>query len=84
MNFTSIIDPEKITPLEYLILKTAKKPKTIGTLSMLLNAPEEVIKKGLFRLQLKGMIIIKGEFVEINWRKLDLMDYGLVKPVFPF
>ncbi|MBN2422167.1 hypothetical protein JXB41_02980 [Candidatus Woesearchaeota archaeon] len=83
-KFSSFIEPEKITPLEYLILKSAKKPKTIQTLSMLISAPEEVIKKSIFRLKIKGMIVIKDKYIEVNWRKLDLLEYGLIKPVFPF
>ncbi|MBD3204417.1 hypothetical protein GF327_09070, partial [Candidatus Woesearchaeota archaeon] len=83
LKFTAVIEPEKITPLEYLILKSIKKPKTIKTLSVMIDAPEEVIKKGILRLKLKGMIVIKEKFVEINWRKQDLLENGLIKAVYP-
>ncbi|MBN1502522.1 hypothetical protein JW930_03190 [Candidatus Woesearchaeota archaeon] len=84
VRFTLFIEPEKVTPLEYLILRLTKKPKTVKTLSMMINAPEDVIKKTLVRLQLKGMIVFKDKFVEINWRKQDLLEHDLVKPIYPF
>ncbi len=83
-NYTSIIEPEKVTPLEYLILKTTKIPVDLDFLAKKIRAPEDVMKKGVLRLKLKGMIVLKGNKIEINWRKKDLFDYNLIKPVFPF
>ncbi|MFH0876383.1 MAG: hypothetical protein V1859_10680 [archaeon] len=83
VNYTNIIEPEKITPLEYLILSVVVKPKTIKTISMLTDAPPDVIERALVKMQIKGLIVAKNEFIEINWRKQDLFDHGLIRPVYP-
>ncbi|MBU0757327.1 MAG: hypothetical protein KKF44_04625 [Nanoarchaeota archaeon] len=84
LNMTLFIEPEKTTPLEYLILKSIKKPKTIETIAMLTGAPVDVVQKFLFRLQVKGMIVAKDKYLEMNWRKKDLFEHKLIRPIYPF
>jgi hypothetical protein len=82
-GFPVEIEPERLQPLEYLVLKEALKPKKIDEISGKVKAPGEFVVRAILGLQAKGMIVIKDESIEINWRKKDLVDKGLIKPYIP-
>jgi hypothetical protein len=83
VGFSHAIEPEKLPPVEYIILRESVNNITFEELEKRINAPIELINKSLFELQLKGMIILKQGSVEINWRKKDLLEKGLIKPFWP-
>ncbi|MFH2020954.1 MAG: hypothetical protein ABIJ34_06045 [archaeon] len=83
INFTFHLEPEKLPPVEYLILRESIKPKSMQEISTKLNIPFELLDKILFVLHMKGMIIIKETKIEINWRKKDLFEKGLIAPFWP-
>ncbi|MBT4351344.1 hypothetical protein HOD20_02330 [archaeon] len=84
VNFTDVYEPEKLPPIEYLILKESVKPKTVEEISKKTKAPVELIQKAGFALRFKGMIIVtQDNKIEINWRKKDLLEKDLIKPFWP-
>jgi hypothetical protein len=84
INFSSEIEPEKIPPIEYLILKEVLNPKDIKSISKKIGVPEPFLQKVIFALHLKGMVVVKEQGkVEINWRKKDLFEKKLIKPYWP-
>lgn len=90
VNFTFEIEPEKLPPIEYLILKKSLNPISIEKIFLSIKAPKEIIEKAIFNLNLKGMVFIKNLnnnpndiFLEINWRKKDLFEKDLIKPFWP-
>jgi hypothetical protein len=84
ISFSSVIEPEQITPLEYLIVKNLQEPKTLEQIAQGINAPSDVAKAALSRLFGKGIcVIVKDNKIDVNWRKKDLFDRGLVKSLFP-
>ncbi len=83
-TYFNILEPEQITPLEFLIVESLNKPKSIDEISKEINAPEDVTKNTLNRLFGKGIcIMVKDNKVDVIWRKKDLFDLDLIKPVFP-
>jgi hypothetical protein len=83
-NFSNIIEPEQITPLEYSIVECLNKPKKIEDISKEINAPIEITRNVLNRLFGKGIcIVVRDGNIDINWRKKDLFDKHLIKPIFP-
>lgn len=84
INFTTEIEPEKVPPVEYLVLREVLKPATIKAISRKIKVPENFLQRVLFALHMKGMIIMKDEEkIEINWRKKDLFEKKLIKPFWP-
>ena len=84
VKFTDVYEPEKLPPIEYLILKESVQPKTVEELAQKTKAPVGLIQKAGFALRFKGMIIVNEENkIEINWRKLDLFEKDLIKPFWP-
>jgi hypothetical protein len=83
VNFTFCVEPEKLHPLEYLILRELLSPKSLEELLVKIKAPQNVINQALVELNLKGMIVGKNEKIEINWRKKDLFDRKLIMPYWP-
>jgi hypothetical protein len=83
VNFSNFVEPEKLPPVEYLVLRQAKKPIKIEELSKKIKVPEIFLQKVLFALHMKGMIIVKEDQVEVNWRKKDLFEKDLIKPFWP-
>lgn len=81
-NFTFFVEPEKLPPVEYLILRESLKPKGIEEIARKVKAPKELVAKATIALGMKGMVVV-GEKVEINWRKRDLLDKGLIRPYWP-
>ncbi len=83
-NYGVVIEPEQITPLEYRIVTTLKKPQTIEEISTAICAPLDVTKNALNHLFGKGVcLVVKENKIDINWRKQDLFEKGLLKPIFP-
>ena len=84
-TFSNILEPEQITPLEYVIVECIKKkPKSIEQISKEINAPIDVTKNALNRLFVKGIcIVVKDNKIDIIWRKKDLFNEELIKPMFP-
>jgi len=82
-QFAIEVEPEKVTPLEYLVMTAAKNPIFLEDLQKKTKAPDEVLAKVLMRMQIKGLVIMKEAKLEVNWRKLDLLEGGLLKPVYP-
>jgi len=84
ITFSNIIEPEQITPLEYVIVQTLTKPKSIDDISKDINAPLDITKNALNRLFGKAIcVLVKENKIDVNWRKKDLFDRGLIKPIFP-
>jgi len=83
VNFSNIIEPEKLPPIEYLVVKHAQKPTKIEDISKKIKVPAEFLKRVLFALHMKGMIIMRDEKVEMNWRKKDLFEKQLIRPFWP-
>lgn len=83
VNFTFFVEPEKIPPVEYLVLKQALNPITLEELSKKIRVPEDFLKRVIFALHIKGMIIMKDEKLEMNWRKRDLFEKDLIRPFWP-
>ncbi|MEK6916552.1 MAG: hypothetical protein AABW92_02310 [Nanoarchaeota archaeon] len=83
VNFSVQIEPEKLSPVEYLVLKESINPIGIEKLSKKTKINENLLKKIVLTLNFYGMIVIKEEKVEINWRKKDLIERGLIKPYWP-
>lgn len=83
VNFSFEIEPEKFPPIEFLILKNVLKPKAIDKIIASVKAPEPLVKGAILALQIKGMLIIKENEIEMNWRKKDLFEAGLIKPYWP-
>ncbi|MEM3374151.1 MAG: hypothetical protein QXE31_02925 [Candidatus Woesearchaeota archaeon] len=83
VNFTFEIEPEKLPPIEYIILEKTIKPKTIESIFREIKAPQQLIEAAIFALNLKGFIFLKNNIIEINWRKKDLFEKGLIKPFWP-
>ena len=82
VGFAEEFEPEKVPPVEYLILLAARQPLTIPELSKKVKVPEEFLKKVLIALSIKGMVILRDK-VEINWRKKDLLEKSLIMPFWP-
>ncbi len=83
-NYSNVVEPEQITPLEYIIVKNLNEPKLIETISGEINAPIDVTKTALNRLFGKGIcVIVKDNKIDVNWRKKDLFDRELIKSIFP-
>ena len=82
-GYTFCIEPEKLPPVEYLILRKSLKPIELEKIPEKINAPPEIVKKAILELQLKGMIFIKEDKIEINWRKKDLFEKKMIKPYWP-
>lgn len=83
-TYFNILEPEQITPLEFIIVESLNKPKSIEDISKEINAPEEVTKNALGRLFGKGIcIMVKDNKIDVIWRKKDLFDLDLIKPIFP-
>ena len=83
-TFFNILEPEQITPLEFVIVESLNKPKSIEDISKEINAPEDVTKNTLGRLFGKGIcIMVKDNKIDVIWRKKDLFDLDLIKPIFP-
>ena len=71
--------PEKLPPVEYLMLKALKEPKDIDSLKEEMKLPEQLFNKVLIRLSFINMIVLKGNIAEINWRKKDLFEKNMIK-----
>jgi hypothetical protein len=82
-NFSFYVEPEKFPPIEYLILKNSLKAQPVEKIPVLVKAPPELVKGAIIALQIKGMLFIKENNIEINWRKKDLFEKGLIKPFWP-
>lgn len=83
VNFTFYLEPEKFPPIEYLILKEVIKPKTMEELAAKIKVPPDFLQRVVFALHFKGMIIMKDEKLEMNYRKKDLFESGLIRPFWP-
>jgi hypothetical protein len=83
VNFSFYVEPEKFPPIEYLILKSSLKPLPLDKISSIVKAPDDLVKGAIIALQVKGMLFIKGNNIEMNWRKRDLFEKGLIKPFWP-
>jgi hypothetical protein len=84
VNFSFYVEPEKIPPIEYLILREVMKPKTIEDISKKIKVPPDFLQRVIFALHFKGMLVMKDEKNrEMNWRKKDLFEKGLIKPFWP-
>ena len=83
INFSFYIEAEKLPPVEYLVLREAVTPKKIEDVSAKIKVPEDILKKVIIGLHVKGMLVIKGNLIEINWRKKDLLEKSLIKPYWP-
>ena len=83
IKFSFMVEPEKVPPVEYLVLREVVKPKTVEEISKKIKVPENFLKKVIFALHFKGMIIMKENKIEINWRKKDLFEKNLIKPFWP-
>jgi hypothetical protein len=83
-TYFNILEPEQITPLEFVIVESLNKPKSINEISKEINASEDVTKNALGRLFGKGIcIMVKDNKIDVIWRKKDLFDLDLIKPLFP-
>ncbi|MBT3720265.1 hypothetical protein HN789_04445 [archaeon] len=84
VSFAVEVEPEKIPPVEYLVLKEITIPKTIEEISKKIKVPVDFLQKVVFALHLKGMVVMKDEKkIEMNWRKKDLFEKDLIKPFWP-
>ncbi len=82
-NFSFSVEPEKFPPIEYLILKNSQKPVLLEKIQKTIKAPPELVKGAIIALQIKGMIILKEDTIEMNFRKKDLFEKRLIKPYWP-
>lgn len=83
-TFSNVLNPEQITPLEYVIVECLNEPKKIETICVEINAPTKVVKNALNRLFGKGICtMVRDNKIDIRWRKKDLFEHGLIKPMFP-
>jgi hypothetical protein len=83
VNFSFAVEPEKLPPIEYIIMKLVEKPQPIVKVINSVKAPSELVKGAIIALQVKGMLFIKDNNIEMNWRKQDLFEKGLIKPFWP-
>lgn len=83
VDFTFEIEPEKLPPIEYLILEKTIKPISLNELFNTIKAPAQLIEAAIFALNLKGFVFLKNNFIEMNWRKKDLFEKNLIKPFWP-
>ncbi len=84
VDFSVEVEPEKIPPVEYLVMRAASKPLSIEELSDKIRVPLHFLQHVVLALHLKGMILIKQDkTIEMNWRKKDLFEKDLIKPFWP-
>jgi hypothetical protein len=84
VRFAFEIEPEKIPPVEYLVMRAASKPVSIEELSEKVNVPVNFLQHVIFALHMKGMIVMKQDKkIEMNWRKKDLFEKKMIKPFWP-
>jgi hypothetical protein len=81
-KYSEHVESEKVPPIEYLILEKTLKPVALKELDEI-GVPVQLLNNALTALNIKGMIVIKGDKIEINWRKKDLFEKGLIKPYWP-
>ncbi len=82
-SFTSVVEPERISPTEFVVFEALSKPKDIDRLVCDLNMSSNIVKKAVKCLMNKRICFLNADKkLEIIDHQKDLFDNGLIKACF--